>query len=107
MERITLHPEDTAYTAYARLMRFGAYSLAATVARDYGLGRDLLILALDRAMNRFEELGFPELAVAIAEKLGFTVVAVGLDELAQKLRDLDVAGDFAPPTLRPQEQLPN
>ncbi|HTK05275.1 MAG TPA: hypothetical protein VL500_06825 [Candidatus Eisenbacteria bacterium] len=107
MKKIPLHPEDTPYTAYARLMRHRAYALAATVARDYGLGRDLLILALDGAMSRFEELGFPELSTAFAEQMGFTVVSVGLDELAQKLRELDVADDLALPTLRPQEHRPN
>jgi hypothetical protein len=103
MEKIPLHPEDTPYLAYARLMRLGAYALAATVARDYGLGQDLLILALDCALCRFERLGFPELAVAFAKQMGFTLVTVSLDELAQKMREIDAADDLDFPTLRPQE----
>lgn len=83
MERMPLHPNDTPYAAYARAVRFGAYTLAAVVARDYGLGRDLMIFALHHAMVRFEELGFPEAAVAFAEQLGFTVVTATMEQLAQ------------------------
>lgn len=86
MDKMMLHPKDTPHAAYARALRFGAYALAAVVARDYGLGRDLVIFALHQAMCRFEELGFPEAAVAFAEQLGFTVVTTTLDQLANVAR---------------------
>ncbi|HTM68037.1 MAG TPA: hypothetical protein VL426_01955 [Candidatus Binatia bacterium] len=82
MERKALHPKDTPYEAYARALRFGAYALATLIARDFGLGRDLLIFALHHAMCRFEELGFPEAADALAMDCGFKVVSATLDQLA-------------------------
>lgn len=82
MTRIALHHADTPSEAFARAVRHGAFAMAARIAHDYGLGRDLLILVLDRAICRFEELGFPEAAVAIAAQCGFTMVTVTPDQLA-------------------------
>ena len=93
MEKIPLHPTDTPMKAYGRLMRFGAFAMAARVAHQYGLGRDLLIRALDRALCRFEKLGFPELAVTFAEELGFTVIAVTPQQLPQMMRALQQLDD--------------
>ena len=97
MDKMMLHPQDTAHAAYARAMRFGAFAMAAVIASDHGLGRDLTILALDLAMCRFEKLGFPEAAVALAERLGFTVVTVGLDQLARV-----ASPELSPATERPR-----
>lgn len=88
-KKIPLHPTHTPHKAYARLMRLGVYAMAARVASQYALGRDLVIPALDRALCRFEELGHPELATALAEELGFTMVSVTQMQLPQMLRALE------------------
>lgn len=79
---------ETAGTSYERLMRHRAYLCAARVARDYGLERDLVVEAAFKAYCRFDDLGFDEIALAIAEEFGFKTMIVGAEGFIKALRGL-------------------
>ncbi|MEY4744832.1 MAG: hypothetical protein RL272_777 [Candidatus Parcubacteria bacterium] len=87
-EKTPLPPGETAETCYERLMRHRAYLCAARVARDYGLGRDLVIEAAFKAFCRFDDLSFDEEALAVAEEFGFKPMVVGAEGLIEALRRL-------------------
>lgn len=89
MQKIPELPHgETAGTNYERLMRHRAYLCAARVARDYGLGRDLVIEAAFKAFCRFDDLGFDEEALVVAEEFGFRTMVVGAEGLIKALRGL-------------------
>ncbi len=79
---------ETAGTVYDRLMRHRAYLCAARVARDHGLARDLVVEAAFRAFCRFDDLGFDELALAVAQEFGFRTLVASAEGFITALRGL-------------------
>ncbi|HSD12914.1 MAG TPA: hypothetical protein VLC10_05120 [Patescibacteria group bacterium] len=79
---------ETAGTNYERLMRHRAYLCAARVARDYGLERDRVVEAAFKAFCRFDDLGFDEEALAVAEEFGFRTLVVSAEGFITALRRL-------------------
>ena len=87
-QRPELPHGETPETNYERLMRHRAFLCAARVARDYDLGRDLVVEAAFKAFCRFDDLGFDEFALAVAEEFGFRTLVVGAEGLIEALRRL-------------------
>lgn len=87
-QKMGLPHGETAGTNYERLMRHRAYLCAARVARDYGLDRDLVVEAAFKAFCRFDDLGFDEEALAVAEEFGFRTLVVGAQGFITALRRL-------------------
>ncbi len=74
VRKLTLPRGENAVTAYGRAMRFGAYLLAANIAQDHDLGKDLTRQAAFRAWCRFDDLGLDDMANAVLRQFGLTLV---------------------------------
>lgn len=78
-QRTELPHDESAQACYERLMRYRVYLCAARVARDHGLGRSLVIEAAFKAFCRFDDLGFDEAALAVADEFGLTTLAASAE----------------------------
>ncbi len=72
--KLTLPAGENAVTAYDRAMRFGAFLLAAYIARDHDLGRELAAQAAFRAWCRFDDLGLDDMADSVLRQFGLNLV---------------------------------
>jgi hypothetical protein len=72
-EKFPIHPSQTPAQAYAFAMRHRLYRCAAIIARDFGLGDDLVHAAAFSAFCLFDDLGEDEAALRVAGEFGLTV----------------------------------
>ena len=74
VRKLSLPTGENAISAYDRAMRFGAFLLAAFIARDHELGKELAAQAAFRAWCRFDDLGLDDVADSVLREFGLNLI---------------------------------